>query len=368
MESTIFITSCVVCALSLLSVVLRVYSRILTKAGLGWDDKLVLVAEAIGIALFGLSVYLWGPGHGRLPSKAPVSQYDTHSILSLLLFFESLYLFSMCLAKLSALCLYVRIFVQSTFRLVCKVIGIITILVYVGLLIQTFTSSQIALALWDHLDEKQLMSKRKFDIVTVALNVLGDVIIITLPVYPVWKLQTRIKTKISLTILFSLATCVAVVSCIRLGFIAYADYDTYSLFAYSSRDLYFHVLEPELAIFCLNLPALFPLWQRLHKKHSTAEGQRYENYHMNNLTPFGGKTDGERSLRWEEVIAGDSARYNVDIVARTPSSASASHLSAKPDAHAHGSKHALAGLNRRDGNPQSADIKVKKTWQVSRNT
>lgn len=48
---------CFLFAISLLSVGLRLYCRKLTKAGLGWDDGLVVVSAAIVVAQFVLSIY-----------------------------------------------------------------------------------------------------------------------------------------------------------------------------------------------------------------------------------------------------------------------------------------------------------------------
>lgn len=57
MAAPIFVVIFFFFTLSLFSVALRLYSRWLMKAGIGWDDGLIIVAMACCVALFGLSCY-----------------------------------------------------------------------------------------------------------------------------------------------------------------------------------------------------------------------------------------------------------------------------------------------------------------------
>lgn len=86
----------------------------------------------------------------------------------------------------------------------CKILGIITILLYLAVVLEAFTISEIAVDLWGDPQLGTLTNKKKVDIGIAVFNILGNVVILVLPLRPIWKLQMRVKTKISLTVLFGL--------------------------------------------------------------------------------------------------------------------------------------------------------------------
>lgn len=45
------VANSIVCFLALAVIILRIYSRVTTQAGLGYDDAFILVSMAVGIAL-----------------------------------------------------------------------------------------------------------------------------------------------------------------------------------------------------------------------------------------------------------------------------------------------------------------------------
>ncbi|OTA96586.1 hypothetical protein M434DRAFT_27733 [Hypoxylon sp. CO27-5] len=332
MDRAVFDTSALLFALSLLAVGLRIYSRRLTKAGFGWDDGLILFATILEVALFILSIWIWNAGYDRVSLIGLMGDDDT--IITFLLMFQVLYLFSMCFAKLSALFLYRRIFVQKKFQRVCKIIGIIVVILYVAAFAQTLTIGEMADSIWHNPDLGKTIDRHKVDIGIAFFNVLGNVVIILLPIPPIWKLQMQVKTKISLTILFSLGLGVTVVSCIRLHISVQKNYSPDVLIAYGSRDMRLQVLEPELAIFSLCLPILRPLWRKLVEKYGGIRKKPHESRQTSNTSSsiplIRKEIDEERPMDWREALGcGDtqtsittekdqtsafSARYNPNSV------------------------------------------------------
>ncbi|KAI0891444.1 hypothetical protein F4806DRAFT_500997 [Annulohypoxylon nitens] len=353
---------CFLFAISLLSVGLRLYCRKLTKAGLGWDDGLVVVSAAIVVAQFVLSIYLWTPGWTR--DSLRELGYGSRTVLCLLLLFELLHLTSMCLAKLSALCLYARIFIQDKFRLACKFAGATVLLIYVSIFIQIMTVSDIAIALWQDPIVKGPDNMKVVDTTISVLNIVGNLAILFIPIFPIWKLQMKVKTKINLTILFCLGICVVVVSCVRLSFVVRQNYDTDTLLAYGSRDMQLNVLEPELAILCLCLPVLRPICSKLVDKLKAGKKQPRVNGKSSIVVSSSQDNDKNPSIAsWKEVIAGDSSKYDVYIHGGA-SNPPATKPSQSPYRQKIQPRFAISP-QRLPKLPEASDIKVDKSWSVS---
>ncbi|KAI2616823.1 hypothetical protein GGR54DRAFT_649234 [Hypoxylon sp. NC1633] len=362
MDKSIFNASCVLFTSALLTVGLRLYCRKLTKAGLGWDDGLILAATALLVALFGLSIHLSTVGDiGEALSELST---DRNTTLTLLLVFEALYLFAMYFTKLSAIFLYMRVFVQKRFQIICKIIASFIAMGYVSVLLQTFTVSQIAVELWNNA-LPTIADKRKVDIGIASFDIVSNVIVIILPIHSVWELQMRTSTKISLTVLFSLGLCVTVVSFYRLNNIIHSSYDTDSFIGTGLRDMYLHVLEPELAIFSLCLPVLRPLWRELREKYNGMAAKPSETRQSSVLVPGGRRKDDGEAVEWANFIT-DEARtqYEVSVQAGTPPASP----EAKPDRpKRYGLR--IPGLRKsplkRATRSEPLTIKVERTWKVS---
>ncbi|KAI2463927.1 hypothetical protein F4781DRAFT_440069 [Annulohypoxylon bovei var. microspora] len=357
----VFVTSCLMFVSSLLSIGLRLYSKNLTKAGLGWDDGLIVVSAVITVALFGLSIHLWDIGWSR--DSLQDLGYDEHTILTLLLLFEVMYLLAMCLAKLSAVYLYARIFIQDKFRLMCKIAGAMVILVYITMFVEAVTISDIAIALWKDPVIGAPANMQAADLAISILNVVGNLAILLIPIPPIWKLQMKVKTKINLTILFCLGICVAVVSCIRLSLVIHQNYGLDSLIAYGSRDMHLHVLEPELAIFSLSLPVLHPLWVKLRERFYRTGEQSPDNHKMRNMAPVSRENENESPVSWRDVIGGDSSKYDVYIYGGT-SKSTATKKGQSPNRQRSRPSFAMSP-HKQPKPPQLAHITVDKSWSVS---
>ncbi|KAI0165265.1 hypothetical protein GGR52DRAFT_575356 [Hypoxylon sp. FL1284] len=333
------------CPLFLLAVGLRLYSRKLANAGIGWDDGLILIATMLVIALLGLSIAV---------QNRPVRCNDQTNILWLLLVFNILYLFSVCLTKLSALCLYIRIFtLKKRFKLACKILGIIIAILYVAVLVQEVTVSGIAIQLWNKQHLGNLTDKKRVDIGTAFYSMLGNIVILVLPLFPIWKLQMSRQKKISLTILFLSGLCVTVVASFRLMGIVAADYEN-ALIAVTSRIMSLQVLEPELAIFTLCLPVLHRFWLESWSRCFGPRKQPRRPYEMGSMNPGSIKVgDDDQPVRWDEFIRWG---YSVSVEAGAP------RLSTPDLSRPHGPRQAQDP----DGNPgQINPIVVDTTWSVS---
>lgn len=84
----------------------------------------------------------------------------------------------------------------------CKVLGVIIAILYIAVLVQEFTVSGIAVELWHKPALGSLTDKKRVDIGTAFYTILGNFIILVLPLPLIWKLQMRVRKKIAITVLF----------------------------------------------------------------------------------------------------------------------------------------------------------------------
>ncbi|KAI0848755.1 hypothetical protein F5Y00DRAFT_262224 [Daldinia vernicosa] len=351
MDASVFAASCTIFTISLVAVGLRFHSRRLTKC-VGWDDWFILAAVVVEIALFAVSIYLWNEGYYRVSPD----QID-RVILCVLLVFETLYLCSMCFTKLSAIYLYTRIFIHKSFRVLCLAIGSIIILLYIAVLVQVFTLSEVAADLWGNPIFGHVVNSKKVDIGNAVFNGITNLVVLLLPIPPIWSLKMRVRSKINLTILFGLGLCVTVVSCIRISALVRADkYITATVVSYGSRDMHLRVLEPELAIFSLCLPVLRPLWLKVRENYGYVTKQFRSGRQSSKLAPS--EEDDEEHLLY---FSGPIASTVTSISANTPIRPIADK--GLYDIIKEKSKSIFSGNSVRL--PKPAVIKVEKTWQVS---
>lgn len=107
--------------------------------------------------------------------------------------------------KISFLCLYLRIFIQPTFRKIC--FGGIVFLVCWGLayiLVTIFQCLPVD-AFWDHhITKKSCVNSEAQWLSYAVINILSDVSILALPMFPISKLRLPRAEKMALACLFSL--------------------------------------------------------------------------------------------------------------------------------------------------------------------
>ncbi|PKX88685.1 uncharacterized protein P174DRAFT_455344 [Aspergillus novofumigatus IBT 16806] len=118
--------------------------------------------------------------------------------------------------KVSFLCLYLRIFIQPVFRRVCY--GGIAFLSAWGLayiLVTIFQCTPVN-AYWDKsITQKTCVNSKAQWLSYAVINIVCDVAILALPVYPVSQLHLARGKKIALAVMFGLGTFVCITSVIR---------------------------------------------------------------------------------------------------------------------------------------------------------
>ncbi|KAL2022202.1 hypothetical protein VTK56DRAFT_5812 [Thermocarpiscus australiensis] len=249
------VINCVLAFLAYAVVGLRIASRVLTGAKLGWDDFFVLLAvpQALGMLIIQGMYSQLGVGY-------PITEtmVNLPMILRLLVSYELIFAMSTFTIKLSVLFFYLRVFVNPAMRLATKVtLGFVCAWTCANIL-QVFLICRPFRATYDPTVKGECGDQIASFIAIGAFNIITDVIILSLPIPTVWSLKTSSRAKAGLTgvlMIGLLVSVVAIARCISLTKVDLA-FDLTGTMIYAD---WLSAVEPNLAILCISLPMLRPL-------------------------------------------------------------------------------------------------------------
>ncbi|KAI2605542.1 hypothetical protein GGR54DRAFT_445552 [Hypoxylon sp. NC1633] len=245
-----FVISSLVCFFALVTVGLRICGRVITKAGVGWDDGFTVVSMVFGISLLIVEGLLCTRGIGYPFAKI----VDNALYLTTLITVHNvLFLATILTNKLSILCFYLRAFSVSTMMRISIQIAMLFFLLW------TFASI-ISLFAVCHpgIDGAGGESCPRAAVMenSSALSIFGDVAVLLLPLPVIWNLQMTVRVKAKITALFLLGVLVTVIAILRFVSIVREDFESIE-FALTSQDsLAYAVLESNLGILCASLPMI----------------------------------------------------------------------------------------------------------------
>ncbi|KAI3584159.1 hypothetical protein IWW34DRAFT_721715 [Fusarium oxysporum f. sp. albedinis] len=257
-EAHLIINSILV-GIAVMVVGLRVYSRIFSNARLGLDDAFILVAAPLGVGMLIVQGLWTRMGIGYSITEAAV---NIGLILRLLVAYELIFAMATFVIKLSVLSFYLRIFVHRNLRLYAKLsMGFISLWT-LGNVLQVFLICRPFAASYDPTVKGTCGNQVSSFIAIGAFNAITDVLILSLPLPVLWSLQARTCTKVGLTIIFSIGLLVSVVAIIRIISLTSVDVKG-NLTGTMVWAAFLSTVEPNLAIVCVSLPMLAPLYARL---------------------------------------------------------------------------------------------------------
>ncbi|CAI6341040.1 unnamed protein product [Periconia digitata] len=248
--------------LTVVTIVLRFYARISSRAPLWWDDWFALATVPFALLNPVYDLVQIHYGFGR--HQAVMVKTDPHRAE---IFFFNLYIIlifynvGLAIFKYSFLALYIRLFRVSTkLRYSCYVLGVLITMWSVSCVFAIVFRCRPVQANWDPTAGKCIPMRPVF-LGQAIPTIIFDIIILLLPVRLVWAIQMPRPAKIGVLVVFVLGGLVAVISIVRLYVVLNTteadvpwDYPTIGLWSAG---------EPITGLVCCSLPAYTPVLRRV---------------------------------------------------------------------------------------------------------
>ncbi|KAK3952818.1 hypothetical protein QBC32DRAFT_259153 [Pseudoneurospora amorphoporcata] len=254
----LIINTCLV-GLTLAVIGMRMFARFLSGAKLWWDDWLILAAVPQGIGMLIIQGLWIGMGVGYPFTETYMNLVP---LLKLLISYELIFATCITTVKLSVMFFYLRVFVNHGLRTATKLAMTFVGLWSTGNVLQVFLICRPFRATYDPMSAPDAVcgSQKASFIAIGAFNVVTDLVILTLPLPTVWGLKMNWSTKAGLTGVFLVGLLTSVVAIIRI--VTLTDLDMTNLTGTMVYADFWSTVEPNLAILCVSMPMLSPLWAR----------------------------------------------------------------------------------------------------------
>ncbi|PMD46941.1 hypothetical protein L207DRAFT_415671, partial [Hyaloscypha variabilis F] len=228
-------------ALTLPTVILRIYSRYAASKKIWWNDCAIVIASGTG-------EHIWD-----------VDPREETPLMKVFLVSEIFYLFILAATKISILILYLRIFPNHDFRhMVWTVIGSIgswSIVIPCLLMLQCTPFNKAR----DPQVQGKCLDINAIAIASSVVSMVQDLIILVMPIVEPRKLQMSLRPKLNVLAIFSLGAFVTVTSIVRLKYMV--SFGKSRDPTYGNMIPYLcSMVESDIAIICACLPALHKLF------------------------------------------------------------------------------------------------------------
>lgn len=139
-------------------------------------------------------------GYGK--HKSDLSKSELSDALMFFFAAQTPYKVVVCLNKTSVTLLYMRIFVTKGFKRICYVVLSVILGYSVGSIFATIFQCWPIAGSWDKTVKAQCIDSDVFWVAYAVLNILTDVMVLSLPIPQIMKLQLKTQEKIAVTLVF----------------------------------------------------------------------------------------------------------------------------------------------------------------------
>ncbi|KAE8312789.1 hypothetical protein BDV41DRAFT_298502 [Aspergillus transmontanensis] len=244
-----------------LSCILRIYSRLCLSKSFGADDWFMVAASITWLATQAILGQMIVFGGGKQDKDVPPE--NLLKIVTLLFVIEFVYIFCQWLIKMSFLTFYLR--VLSISPLYKKsVYGVMVFTSAQTLAVLLFYGLQcLPLDAFFH-PEAHPDAKCIPTAVTLyfpaSMNVLTDLLIYILPIYPLWTLQMSARRRVGLIACFTVGGSTIIVSLLRFIVLVQLASGSRTFYVYGSVAIV-TTIELCTAIMTANMPSLRSVWR-----------------------------------------------------------------------------------------------------------
>ncbi|KFY55110.1 hypothetical protein V496_07110 [Pseudogymnoascus sp. VKM F-4515 (FW-2607)] len=242
---------------------LRLFSRIYIVRSTGLDDILMVIAAVLSWAFIAMTVL--AVNHGLGAHYEVVLQRGPENFLTYLkiVYFSSIfYNATLCFIKLSVLALYMRLGDEILRRMSIGMMGVIACQGIAFVLTCIFQCSPVRGA-WEPTmtPAPVCVNINAFYLSNAALNIVTDLITYALPVRMILNLQTPLKQKIAVGVMFSLGFFACISSIVRMTFVPSMLVSTDPTWAIGPP-MYWSVIETNIGILAASIPSFKPIARR----------------------------------------------------------------------------------------------------------
>lgn len=241
-------------ALATVALGLRVYTKAFLLKSVNWDEPMLIVAWAVTLAFFKLSLDAMHFGFGR--NLWDVTPTQMMGYLQLLLSLALTYIWPPTLTKLSILFLYWRISADKIFR-GCIIATAFVVLAYTIVFTVLFAGPCYPLLG----TPESAVCLNNIAVSQAVLNILTDAVVIVLPMPIIHSLHMPLKQRISLGCILTLGSAACIASIVRVAYVR-AMVDNPDVTSTQCSAAVWSLLEMNLAILCNSLAALKPFVRR----------------------------------------------------------------------------------------------------------
>ncbi|OAA49283.1 hypothetical protein NOR_01206 [Metarhizium rileyi] len=230
--------------------IIRLWSRFNKGSGLGMDDMTIVISFACTLAVQILMMFSVKYGFGQ--HLHHLSHDDRLMCLKLFYVAQIFYKITINLTKASIVLLYLRIFVQRWFRICCYVLLGLFVAYMIATVAASIWQCNPIEGAWDKSMKPTCISLTKNWYANAGYSIATDVLILCLPMQPIWKSKLPINQKRALMIVFALGGFVTITSIMRattLRFSTTSPDPTYDI-----TSTLWTMIEENVAIICACLP------------------------------------------------------------------------------------------------------------------
>ncbi|KAK0719256.1 hypothetical protein B0H67DRAFT_149527 [Lasiosphaeris hirsuta] len=235
-----------------LFVAIRIWARIKLRGwrGLGWDDWTILASWLFATTVSALMMVSCAYGFGQHVANLSVP----NKLVTLKAFYaaQAFYKLTINLTKASILLLYLRIFVKKWFRMTCYVLlGIILAYTVATTASSIWQCTPIPRA-WDKSIPGTCISITTNWYANAGFSISTDVIILALPMHPIYTSHLPGGQKVALMAVFALGMFTTVTSILRMQTLSFSSKSPDITWDIESS--IWTMIEENLAIICACLP------------------------------------------------------------------------------------------------------------------
>ncbi|OAL07692.1 hypothetical protein IQ06DRAFT_342404 [Phaeosphaeriaceae sp. SRC1lsM3a] len=285
---------------ALLAVIARLYVRLRMIRNVGWDDYVMVSAMSLCIAGQCIIIPQVYYGAGRHIEYIELPDFQTSFKLNFIT--QPLYLFAICLAKISVGFFLLRIAVQPFYRRL--IIGIMAFMSFytIGCFFTLVLQCTDLRVQWDQTVKGTCWTTRTLKALSYsnqALNILTDILFsVAIPIPMLWNVQMNRRQKSSIIGILSLGMFATAAAVVKLSYVS--SYGRSGDWLWDSRNLtIWTVIECNIAIFAGCLPCLKPLFRSVLGS-TYGRGSRKTDPSKYVSKPYGPGT-GQRSRNYSEL-------------------------------------------------------------------